>query len=153
MKNLFLVIAIGAMFSLLACAQSKNEVPANIKTAFAGKFADAKNVKWSKENDEEWEAEFKLDGKEYSANFDTDGNWLETEYEINESDIPESVRTSINNEFAGFKIKESEISETKDGKFYEFELNKDGDRFEVSVDLTGKIVKKESESKSEDDED
>jgi len=70
--------------TLQSCGQS---VPEKVKSAFAGKFPNASSVKWDKENDEEWEAEFKMDGKEYSANFTVDGNWKETEYEIKKSEI------------------------------------------------------------------
>ena len=84
-----------------------------------------------------------MNGKEYSANFNTDGTWLETEYEISVNELPEIVKSTIQNEFNGYKIKESEISETKDGKFYEFELKKGEQKMEAAIDKDGKVVRKE----------
>ncbi|MFA5047145.1 MAG: PepSY-like domain-containing protein, partial [Paludibacter sp.] len=110
MKNLILVIAASAFISLSVSAQ-KN-VPAPVKTAFSHKFVKATDVKWGKEGKTAWEAEFKLDGKSYSANFDSKGFWLETEYSITTSEIPAAVKTTINKEYALYKIKGTDVSET-----------------------------------------
>ena len=152
MKNLFLVIAVTAILSLNACGQTSKDVPANIKTAFSQKFPDATNVKWDNENEKEWEAEFKMDGNEYSANFDINATWMETEYEISETEIPGTVKTTIEKEFAGYKIEESELCETADGKVYEFALIKDKVETEVAIDMNSKVVNKE-QAKEEDEKD
>lgn len=150
MKNLFLVIAITAFVSLNACCQVGKEVPSNIKSAFAKQFPKATNVKWAKENSKEWEAEFKMNAKEYSANFDFNGKCVETEHEISVTEIPLAIKAILDKEFAGYKIKESEISETEKAKLYEFELQKDGKKTEVAIDVNGKIIKKEEAKKGKD---
>lgn len=143
MKNLFLVIALSAIFTLNACAQ-KN-VPANVKTAFNQKFPTATNVKWGKENSKEWEAEFKMDNKEYSANYDNNGSWIETEYVITTNEIPEEVKTAIDKDYVGYNIALSEVSETVTGKVYEFELKKGTKKIEVAFDPYGKVINKDNE--------
>jgi uncharacterized membrane protein YkoI len=143
MKNLIFVLSLIAFFSLNACGQTDKDVPANVKTAFLQKFPNAIKVKWDNEEQHKWEAEFKMDGKEYSANFDTTGVWKETEFEINVKEIPAAVKTTLDKEFAGYKIKESEISETPGGKVYEFELKKSGEDLEVVIDLNGKVISKD----------
>jgi hypothetical protein len=152
MKNLVMAIVVVAFVSLNACGQAKKEAPANIKTAFSQKFPKATKVKWENENDKEWEAEFKMDGKEYSASYDLNGAWMETENEISAKEIPAAVKTTLDKEFAGYKVGESEISENAEGKVYEFELKKGGDKLETSIDLTGKLIKKE-QKKDNDKED
>jgi hypothetical protein len=141
MKNLILVIAVSALISLNVTAQTSKNVPANIKTAFSQKFTKATDVKWGREGKTEWEAEFKLDGKLYSANFDTKGNWAETEYSITTSEIPTAVKTTINKEYAAYKIKGSDVSETPKGKVYEVTFLKGVKSLELVFDLNGKIVK------------
>ncbi|NOZ33869.1 MAG: hypothetical protein GXO80_01045 [Chlorobi bacterium] len=150
MKNLFFISMILAVFSFSACGQNKN-VPTKVKTAFSQKFPDAAKIKWDKEGKTEWEAEFKMNGKEYSANFTVDGIWKETESEIRKSEIPTNVKNTIDNEFSGYKIKEAEISETVEGKVYEFELRKEKTEMEVAVSPTGKVVKKELKKENDED--
>jgi uncharacterized membrane protein YkoI len=142
MKHLLVLITVLALLCFSAYGQTNKEVPPAVKAAFAKKFPAAKDVKWDKENDNEWEAEFELDGKELSANFDNAGLWTETGYELESKDIPAVVITAITKEFSGYKIEESELSESKDGKVYEFELEKGKDKLEVDVAPDGKILKK-----------
>lgn len=142
MKTLKLFVIVFAAISINACAQKTN-VPENVNKAFTQKFPDAKSVKWDKENETEWEAEFKLNGEEYSANYSTDGVWKETEHEIEKSDIPANVKQTLDTEFAGYKIEESEISETAEGSVYEFALEKDETEMEAAISPDGKVVKKE----------
>lgn len=123
--------------------------PQNIKDAFAKKFPTATNVSWDKESDTEWEAEFKMNNKEYSSNFMMDGSWTETEYEVSEAEVPKMVMEVLKTNFKGYDVEEMELSETADGKVYEFGLEKDGKEMEVAIDTSGKITKKE-EKKDED---
>ncbi len=142
MKTSFFILTAFALSGITACAQ-KTTAPENVKKAFAQKFADAKSVKWDKENETEWEAEFKWKGEEYSANFTSDGTWKETEYEIETSAVPAVVKQSLDTEFAGYEIEEVEISETAQGKVYEFALEKGESEMEVAISPEGKVVKKE----------
>jgi predicted small lipoprotein YifL/sulfur carrier protein ThiS len=152
MKNLILVIAIAAIFSLQACGQKEN-VPAKTKASFTQKFPDATKVKWDKEEDNVWETEFKMDGKEYSANFDSEGKWMETEYEIKTSELPPAVKTTIDNEFKDYDIEEVEVSETPDGKVFELQMEVDENDIEVAISPNGKVVKKSEKKDNEGDED
>jgi len=149
--NLSMILLATTCIIMTSCAQSeKNNAPAEVLTAFAEKFPDAKKIKWDKENENEWEAEFKMSGKEFSANFSTDGNWKETEYEIKKSDIPAKVQQTLDSEFSEYKIEEAEISETSEGKVYEFELEKGESNIEVVMNTSGEVVKKEVMNDDED---
>lgn len=153
MKTLVLILSATLLFSFSACGQSGNDVPAQVKSAFALKFPKATNVKWGRENEKEWEAEFKNDGRSYSANFDNSGTWMETEYRINLSEIPVQVKATLDKEASGSKIKVSELSETKDGKFYEFVIGKGEGKAELVIDSTGNVVKNEKLKKEDENDD
>jgi len=150
MKKVTILFALVIMVFSQACATTGTP-PSKVKSAFAKKFPTAKKVKWDKENDTEWEAEFKMNGKEYSANFINDGTWKETEFEIKKSEIPTAVKTTLDKEFAGYKIEEVEVSETVNGKVYEFALEKGEEELEIAISPNGKVTKKKV--KSQDDED
>jgi len=153
MKNLVLISMILAIYIFSACEQEADNVPAKVKTAFEQKFPDAKKVKWEKENEQEWEAEFKMKGIEYSANFDINGSWKETEYEIKKSEIPAAIKTTLESEFADYKIEEAEVSETKEAKVYEVELEKNESEIEVVFTADGKIIKQKEEKEHDEEKD
>ncbi|WP_282055759.1 PepSY-like domain-containing protein [Maribacter luteus] len=119
-----------------------NDAPQKVKEAFAKKFPTVKKVKWEKENNTEWEGEFKMKGMEYSANFLEDGTWQETEHEIKKNAIPANVKTTLDSKFMGYKIEEAELSETLEGSVYEFELENGEDELEVAIGTNGKVVGK-----------
>jgi hypothetical protein len=143
MKKPVLIMAAAFFIGINACGQTAKDVPAGIKATFSQKFPAASKIEWGRENDKEWEAEFKLDGKEYSATFDNSGAWIETECEISLKEVQAPVKTTLDKESAGFKIGEVVIAEDKDGKVYEFQLTKDKKEFELLIDLNGKMIKKE----------
>jgi len=156
MKTPVLIISAVLLISFSACGQSAKDVPANVTSAFTKKFPNASKVKWGKESDKEWEAEFKMDGKEYSANFDLAGEWVETEYEIAAAELPAVVKSAIEKESAGLKIGEAAVSETKDGKEYEVTAGKGKSAMAFVVDSNGVIKSKgpvkEEEEKEEKEE-
>lgn len=151
MKQIAL-ICVAALVSAAAYAQKlkETEVPESVKVSFVKSFPNIKSVKWSKESETEFEAEFKNGSMEQSANFDASGKWLVTETEIKKTDLPPLVQAAIKKEFDGFKIEEAEKVETADGVAYEVELEKREVTYGVQLSKDGKVLKKEE--KREDDE-
>lgn len=138
-----------------ACGHKEKEAentPKAVETAFQQKFPDAKKVKWEKENENEWEAEFEMNGKEYSANFLSDGTWKETEYEISLSEIPEEVMHTIDAQFPDHEVEEVELSERALGNVYEFELESADEEVEVEITADGSSMKKTYKNEEEQEE-
>lgn len=152
MKKVFLlVIILTGSIGFSACAQSKNP-PKAVTDAFAKKFPQAKNAKWDMENKSEWEAEFKMDKIEYSANFSTDGKWLESEHEIDLKKIPSIVIQNVMNVYPSAKIEKLEVVEKPGNKMvYEMIVEADGKDMELVVDQSGKIIKKKMENDEDSD--
>ena len=145
MKNLILVFLVAVFMSTTACAQSAKNLPVKVKSSFNQKFPGAQKVKWGKENATEWEAEFTLNNKAYSANFNSNGNWVETEYLINEKEIPAVVVATLSNKYPGCKIKTAEITESAKGNVFAFELLKGKTKTDVTVNADGTLVVKDKE--------
>jgi hypothetical protein len=152
MKTQILILAATLVIGFTACSQSGKNAPAPVKSAFSQKFPGATRVKWGRENDREWEAEFQMSGKNYSANFSNEGTWMETEYEVSIEELPSAVKATLDRESAGLKIKLSEVTETNNEKAFEFVMRKGETRTELVIDNTGTIVKKE-QLKEEDEND
>ena len=145
MKKITLIVVVGLLGATVHAQKLKDsEVPTAVKQAFAKNFPSAKEVKWSKENATEFEAEFKAGATEKSANFDQKGNWVVTETEMKKSDLPQAVQASVTKEFAGFKMEEIEKVEKPDNiVLYEMELEKNKTVYEVQFTPDGKMIKKE----------
>ena len=142
MKNLSVLILAITMFSFTACGQSAKNVPSEVKNAFSQKFPEATKVKWDKENATEWEAEFILNGVEYSANYDKSGTWMETEYKIASSELPAAVQAALEEQFGEYELDLAEVTETAEGKLFELGLKKGKEEMEISIDMNGKVLKK-----------
>lgn len=148
MKNIIIVLFAAVLMSHAACAQkiSADKIPAPVINSFKAKFPDATNAKWEMEQSD-YEANFKTGGKEVSAVFDATGKWLETETEINVSELPVSVQTAIPKNFAGYKIKEaSKVESHKYGTCYEAEIEKGEETLDVLFSAEGKLI---NQSKAE----
>lgn len=153
MKQIVIVCAAVLLSGALHAQKLKEtEVPQVVKVSFAKNFPKVKSVKWSKESESQIEAEFKNGSLKQSANFDTSGNWLETETEIKKSDLPLAIQGTIKNEFDGFKVEEAEKVETPEGVFYEVELEKGEVAYDVQFSKEGNVLKKEEEKEDEDEE-
>ena len=148
MKTLIISMSLLIALSIYSCKQES--IPEKVATTFNHRYSNASNVDWDVEENGEWEAEFEVDEKEMSATFGQNGQWLETETEIEVSQLPEAVTLSLKNNFKGYEIEEAEYLESPEYKGYELELEgKDGD-ITVLIGMDGKILKQASEEENED---
>lgn len=115
--SLFIVLVF-----FLACSPP---APENIFNAFNEKYPDAQDVEWEMEDENEWEVEFELDGKEFIACFDEQGQWLETEMEVSPDQLPGAVTDILTEVYPEYKISESEWTENPEFKGYELEIESD----------------------------
>jgi hypothetical protein len=111
-----------------------------VRKAFSEKFPNATDVKWDKENASEWETEFTMSGKSYSANFSLKGSWKETEYVLTENEVPQIIINVLQKEFKDFKMETAEVSTTPKGSKYEFILENKELMREVVINDKGNIV-------------
>lgn len=136
-KTFFLVIILSATFSLFA-----GTPPIAVQEAFTQKFPGAKEVKWGKENATEWEANFIINETKTSANFDSKGNWLETETEIPVTQLPPAVLASLQNNYPNWKVTSADkIESEKKGTFYEAAIQSANKKKEVFLKEDGTFIK------------
>ena len=101
MKNLFILVIVFSLSTYSAFSQ-KNP-PENVRKEFSKKYASAQSVKWDSEEANEWEAEFKMNGKNMSACFDMSAKWIESETEISLKELPSAVVNTLNKDFQGYR--------------------------------------------------
>ena len=141
MKQLLLIVL--NIFAILTTGYSqKVNVPAAVTKAFNSKYSNATNIKWGKESAKEYEAEFKLNGTNVSANFSTDGTWVETETTINTSDLPATIANTINTKYHGAVIYLVEKIEKPGNKIlYEVNIKIKGKKKELEMNPDGSLEK------------
>ncbi len=102
-----------------------HNTPAAVISAFNNKFPGAKEIKWDQENSHEYEAEFTWKGVKHSANFNDEGQWLETESPLSFENLPVQIKDSFHKKYGEAKVKAVSIIETSGGvKKYEIEVKK-----------------------------
>lgn len=141
MKKVFSWVLLYVCIASTACAQKIN-VPPAVTKAFNSKFPGAKDIKWGKESAKEYEAEFKLNGTNVSANFGMDGSWVETETVIRIVDLPAPVTAAVSKKYPGSVITLAEKLEMPGGKvLYEATFKVNGKRKSVELNADGSFVK------------
>lgn len=111
------------MISVHAQNVKESNVPAAVKNSFAQKFPGSV-AKWGKE-DNNFEAEFKRDGNNMSALFESNGTMLESEVDIKVSDLPRKVLDYVKLHYKGKSIKEG-ARITKANGIVNYEAEVDG---------------------------
>ena len=131
---------ITAVIFMTSCSSAGNP-PEAVQKAFTKMFPTVTKVKWGKENATEYEAEFDLNGAEMSANFTSDGTWVETETEIEASQLPAAVSTAIEKQYSGWAIREAaKVESATKGLIYEADIKSGVQRKEVAFKEDGTSV-------------
>lgn len=148
-KWIFPILPI-ALFAVFACSQSG--VPGKAVDTFNAMFPGAHDVEWGKESDTVFEAEFEVDGREVSANFDAGGIWLETETMLSVSDLPGDVRDGVASRFSGSEVRKVErVERAGEPVQYEVLIATDENESEVILDADGTILSRNVVHKDEED--
>jgi hypothetical protein len=124
MKRLIVLSTLITAVVLSACGQKSDasKVPAAVKTEFVKQFPGA-TAKWEKE-DGRYEANFKQNGHEMSALFETDGSMTESEIEIKETELPAAVLAYVKKHYEGKKAKSAAKITKADGSVnWEVDVN------------------------------
>ena len=141
MKNIFAVLVAAIVISMSANCQGI-KVPAAVKNAFSAKYPNATHVTWGKENAKEYEAEFKLNNTNVSANFGLTGNWVETETVIPITDLPAVVTDAIKKKYPSAVITMAEKLEMPGDKLlYEAAFKVNGKKKSLELNPDGSLAK------------
>ncbi len=152
MKKIINTIAVIVLSINSSSAQKvkEAEVPKAVITSFQTHFKGGKVEAWDKEKNGEFEAEFKLNKIEMSANFSADGKLMETEEEIATATLPKTATDYITKNYAGIKIEEAAKITDSNGKItYEAEVKKGKEEIELMFDANGTFIKKVVETKDD----
>ncbi|MCB2219318.1 MAG: PepSY-like domain-containing protein [Bacteroidetes bacterium] len=141
----FLLFALAGVF-LLGCKSNTavdeeiGDIPAVVKNNFQSQYTKSTEVEWEAEGDY-YEAEFLENGKEMSAVYDTQGNLIETETEIEMDALPADIFTYISETHPNAELEEAESIENQEGNFYEVMIEDENDsEIELLFDPDGMLI-------------
>src|SRR5690349_17316709 len=122
------IIYVTGLFVIIALASTNTfaqirKIPAEVTNAFQDKYPDAKSVEW-RDKLSSFTASFQLDGTDYVAQFTNKGKWENTEQGIDESDLPEEVKTGFD---------KSRYADWNMGQMTKIELPGDEFRYKIEV--------------------
>lgn len=149
MKLSLLFLSLFALFFMTACDDDndRHTPDASVRTAFDAMFPNASRVEWEKKLGYSV-AEFKDNGKEKDAWFQTDGTWILTETDIAIKDIPVAITQSIaGSQYVDWRIEDANYLERKDmDPVYVLEVEKGEAEMDLYYSAEGKLLKAVSES-------
>lgn len=153
MKKEIAILALCLGFTATKAQELKEaDVPANVKEAFAKKYAGSKAKEWEKEN-ADYEVEFNLNKVESSAVFTAEGTFKELEQEIKLAELPKLASDYCTKNYGGWKLSEAaKITDAAGTVTFEAEMEKGKEQFDVMFDDKGNFVKKGELEKESDNE-
>jgi phage gp46-like protein len=126
--------------SIASTQAQEKKVPTSVVNAFKKAHPNTK-VSWDIEEDG-YEAEFKMNGKNASENYSLNGEKMATEIEIEATELPKKAVQYIEKNHSGKKIKETaKITDAKGVVTFEIELKIDGKNTDLLFDINGNFLK------------
>lgn len=88
------------------------------------------------------EVDIKEDGIHKEVLFNTSSEWLSTEWDIHQNQLPEVIANALKSpEYAQYKIDDIDVMEKPAGLFYVIELEQGNKEITITFDAAGMIVK------------
>lgn len=162
------LIAVAAIGLLTACGTPYRATdttvvvaPDGTQRAFITQYPSSSNVVWSRYDPSvvvvnDWDlagwqvldandyaVRFNMDGEDYYAWYDSDGNWVGTAYVINDySRLPVLVNNMLVRDYNGYTISSAHREYYKDRNAYEIVMKRsDGSKTILLVDADGNVLK------------
>ncbi len=120
---------------------SKAMAPEAVKKTFQAKYPGENDPDWHLDNNGFWEANFKIDGEKYRADFNEDGSWVETENSLKKKNLPEGVLKTMKDKFGNEDFTEAErVDHSTKGIFYDIEFKQKGKNMDIEMREDGTII-------------
>jgi hypothetical protein len=137
-KIAYLYLLVFTLFSHLVLAGPLVSTPPDsIELALKKMFPNATDLKWENK-DAAYVASFQTENTKMKASFDTQGNLLEQECEIEVSSLPSTVRLFIETQDEGAKIlKASKIEQANNSVVYDVIIKSDNKKTKLTISKDG----------------
>lgn len=141
-KILSIVVLVAISTFAFSCSNDYYVPNADVKGTFKSMYPKAAFVDWEQELGYA-KADFRLDGKEKDAWFETSGTWLMTETDLRAKDIPAAINAAIKKtDYAAWKIDDVDFLEYADSsQVYVIDVEKGESDVELYFSPDGTLLK------------
>ena len=147
-KLLFIFSAAFVSMNMNAQKITADNVPQSVTTAFNTRFSIAEKTTWELDYDN-YEAGFTVGKTAFSAKFDKDGKWLETDTYLKPSELPKIIRESLlkkYGELSGYKVEDAMKVEKEKETIYAMDIIRGENTYDVEFDIDGEITKEDKKT-------
>jgi|ADurb_Cas_02_Slu_FD_contig_21_1446550_length_974_multi_7_in_0_out_0_2 hypothetical protein len=122
---------------------AKQDVPSVIVNNFSKQFSKVYDVEWEKCGDQ-FKVEFEtgLTRVDNSAWYNLNGKMVKHELEISSTALPDKVKQTLKQQFAGFKIDDCKKIVEGQTTNYSMDAEKSNQEWKLIIDSEGKIISK-----------
>ena len=115
--------------------------PETVVDAFRQQYPDAPEPTWEVDTNGSYEANFRVNGIKYRADFTKEGIWTETENNIDFNELPPDVRSAYLLKYSSEDFRDAEaVDSATQGLFYEIEIVSGTSKIDVMFDAKGKVL-------------
>lgn len=117
MKKLFpaLALVLAMSFTATSISAQIRKIPAVVTDSFKEKYPDASGVEW-RDKLSVFSAVFSKDGVNYEAKYNSKGQWLNTENEITDSDLPAAIKDGLEkSKYADWNVEKVHMIQLPEG--------------------------------------
>lgn len=142
MKKQLILVVLFLNILFLSCKQNANaQAPDPVKKIFQAMYPGENDPDWHKDDNGNYESNFKIDGIKYRADFKPTGEWIETESSIDFDELPQAVQDKIKSEYDKSDITEIEkVEHHSKGLFYDVEFKRKGKNKDVEMTASGEVI-------------
>lgn len=146
MKAFIVISMAAALFSTttIVSAQDlrRNEIPANIATAFQKAYPKARDVEWEMNNDR-YKVEFETGlATDHEVWYNSDAKVIKHQEEISARALPTAIKSKIRHDFRGYRTEDVKKITTPAEIIYTMELKSLKEEWKISFDEKGNTLEK-----------
>ena len=142
-KVIVLSAAALLLFASSAFAQriTQDQVPSVILNSFQQAFPKATDIEWRK-NVNSYKVEFEIGifEDDHDVWYDKSGKMLKHDEELPKRDLPKAIISTIEKDFAGYKVDEVDKITEDNTVTYHVEIEKNDSELKVVFDAKGKVI-------------
>lgn len=132
-------LALFATATLSAQDLKMSDVTSNLTSNFEKEYSNATDIEWENEMDL-FKVKFDVNRMEHEIWYDASGKMIKMEKEMNETILPQAVKSKISSSYTSFKTDDIEMKKENDKTTYEVELEDGRNEKTVIFDESGSVI-------------